>query len=133
MPKGAKPEMNRAHHPDLDPLAEEAIAWVQKLTLGEATQEDVEALRRWRAQSPAHDAAFVEASTVWSKTRNAGKALHPKNDFLAELDALAKRRKTIRRRAVLGGGVATLAAASVYGVIRPPFGLWPSLSELSAD
>ncbi|MDE5458293.1 DUF4880 domain-containing protein [Bradyrhizobium sp. CSA112] len=123
----------RRQGPDLDPLAEEAIGWVQKLAPGEATPADKEASRHWRALSPAHEAAFLEAKRIWSKAGAAGKALHPDVDVLAELDALANMRRTATRRAVLGGGVAALAAATVYGATRPPFGLWPSLSELNAD
>ena len=37
------------------------------------------------------------------------------------------------RRAVLAGGGVAIAAAAVYGVVRPPLGLWPSFSELAAD
>ncbi|MEW6435624.1 MAG: FecR domain-containing protein [Pseudomonadota bacterium] len=37
------------------------------------------------------------------------------------------------RRAVLGGALAASAAATGYLAIRPPFGLWPSYAELTAD
>ncbi|WP_448044304.1 FecR family protein [Bradyrhizobium liaoningense] len=36
------------------------------------------------------------------------------------------------RRVVLGGGLAAAAAAG-YAIVQPPFGMWPSLQELSAD
>lgn len=127
--------MSKGRHsgPDLDAVEHEAIAWAQKLTPGEATREDVAALKRWRAQSPAHDAAFVEARRVWVTVGAAGRALHPKEDFLAELDFLGERRRTMNRRVLLGGGVATLAAATIYGAVNPPLGLWPSVTELKAD
>jgi transmembrane sensor len=116
---------------NLAPVERDAIAWVQKLA--EATPEDVEALKRWRAQSSAHAAAFVEAKRVWRKVGAAGRILHdPSQDLVAELDALGLRRRVMNRRAILGGGLAALAAA-VYGVADPPFGLWPSFSELDAD
>jgi transmembrane sensor len=37
------------------------------------------------------------------------------------------------RRAFLSGALAGAAAAVGYLVVRPPFGLWPSISEFSAD
>jgi transmembrane sensor len=39
----------------------------------------------------------------------------------------------MRRRAFLGGALAASAAAVAYLAVRPPLGLWPSLSELRAD
>ncbi|MGO4683993.1 FecR family protein [Hyphomicrobium sp. 2TAF46] len=119
---------------DLNPIQDEAVGWVQKLVSGEATPAEIEAAERWRVQSPAHAAAFDAAERVWSEFGAAGRALHGlKGDFASTLDTLGKSRRTLNRRAVLGGGAATVAVASVYGVIDPPLGLWPSLSELNAD
>jgi transmembrane sensor len=128
--------MSNARHLGSGPnvIEDEAIAWVQKLASGEATREDVEALARWRAQSPAREAAFVEASRAWSSAGAAARLFEGvDHDIFAELDALRQRRKTLSRRLVLGGGVAAIAAATAYGAVRPPLGLWPSLSELQAD
>jgi transmembrane sensor len=112
----------------------EAIAWVQKLASAEITPEEIEVLKHWREQNPAHDAAFIEVNRVWGRVGIAGRTLHdPDEDFRAELDALGQRRKIVNRRAVLGGGVAALAAATVYGALYPPLHLWPSLTELNAD
>jgi transmembrane sensor len=125
----------RRQAPDLDPVEREAVARVQKLMSGEATPEDIEALERWRAQNPAHDAAFIAAKQVWDKVGAAGHVLHdPDTDFVAELDRLGRQRKVLNRRAILtGGGAAALVAAATYGAANPPLGLWPSLFELSAD
>jgi transmembrane sensor len=128
--------MNKAldRGPGLVPAEHEAVAWVQKLESGEATADDIEALKRWCAQSPVNALAFVEAKRVWGKVSAAGRALHdPEQDLVAELDALGRQRRLTNRRMILGGGAAVLAVASVYGAISPPFGLWPSLSELDAD
>jgi transmembrane sensor len=120
--------------PNLTPGEHEAVAWVQKLLSGEATAEEIEALGRWCAQSPAHAEAFAEAKRVWTKVGAAGRVLQdPGEDLVAALDALGRRRNVVNRRMMLAGGVAALAAPTVYGAIDPPFALWPSLSELSAD
>lgn len=125
--------MSKAH-PDLDPVEREAVDWLQKLTSGEMTAEDVAALKLWRARGPLHEAAFLETKRVWRTAGAAGHALFdPDENLVARLDALGRRRRTVNRRAVLSGGGAALAAASVYGVLNPPFGLWPSLSELNSD
>src|SRR5262245_58071258 len=106
---------------DLAPVEREAIAWVQKLTSGEAKPEDIDAFKRWQQESPAHDAAFADAKRVWDGAGAAGRMLHEsKEELVAELDALGRKRKAINRRAVVGGGVAALAAATVYGAINPP-------------
>src|ERR1700761_5652317 len=96
--------------PDLDPIEREAVAKVQKLTSGEATPDEVEALKRWCAQSPAHEAAFVAAKQIWDKVGAAGRVLQsPDQDFATELDRLGRKRKTINRRAILGGAVVIAA------------------------
>jgi transmembrane sensor len=124
--------MSKAH-PGLDPVEREAVDWLQKLTSGEMSPQDVAALELWRARSPLHEAAFVEAKRLWRTAGAAGHALFDQREtFVARLDALGQRRR-MKRRAVLSGGVAALAAASVYGVLNPPFGLWPSFSELNSD
>lgn len=71
---------------------------------------------------------------MWSRAGAAGRVLHdPEEDFVAELDALGRDRRAMKRRMFLGGGAAVLAGVSVHGAINPPLGLWPSLSELDAD
>jgi transmembrane sensor len=118
----------------LDPVEREAVDWLKKLAAEEMTPEDMAALQAWRARSPRHDAAFEEAKRLWHVAGDAGRDLgDPDQDFAARLDALGRRRKTTSRRAVLGGGLTALAAASAYGVFNPPLGLWPSLAELNSD
>ncbi len=118
--------------PGLNTHDREAIAWVQKLSSGEATPGDIEAAMRWRDAGSANAAAFAEASRVWGRARTAARVMPDADaDILAELDRL-RHRRTMSRRALLGGGVAATAAAA-YCTVHPPLGLWPSLAEFRAD
>lgn len=112
---------------ELDPLTREAIAWVVRLTSGEATAMDATALRKWRDTSSEHEAAFRRAAKLW-------------RDFEAVAAKQAQSKNVVRwrpqtypvlaRRAFIGG---MAAAITGYMVIRPPLDLWPSLGELAAD
>jgi transmembrane sensor len=117
----------------LDPLQHEAVAWVQRLISGQATAADAGALKRWCAQSPAHAAAFAEASRVWSDIGPAGLDFCTSKAERVALLAQLRQRPAVGRRAVLGGGLATAAVAAAYVLVDPPLGLWPSLTELNAD
>ncbi|UZE50493.1 DUF4880 domain-containing protein [Rhodopseudomonas sp. P2A-2r] len=117
----------------LSRVESEAVSWAQKLASGDATEGDIEAARRWRAQDPAHEAAFVAANLVWREIGAARKVLNdPRVDYATALDAFGQRRRSVSRRIVLGGA-ATVAAVATYGIVNPPLGLWPSLSQLNAD
>lgn len=115
-----------------DVLLQEALDWVARLKSGVTTRADVDALQRWRQQSPAHEQAFRKAARIF---RNAGVAAGELAVQPDGIDAAQVLRelpsKAFARRAFLGGAVA--AAAAGYLVVRPPLGLWPSLEELSAD
>jgi len=123
-----------------DPLLDEALDWIVRLKAGEPTTADVEAFQRWRSQSGAHEEASKTAARIWRNAGIAAKELAAK-ELAAETSVVEIRRDRqaspgsfLSRRAVLGGGVALAAAASLaYAVIDPPLGLWPSLQELSAD
>jgi ferric-dicitrate binding protein FerR (iron transport regulator) len=52
------------HHP-LDPLTRDALAWIVRLTSGDATQADAELLLDWRARSPKHEQAYRDAVKSW--------------------------------------------------------------------
>jgi transmembrane sensor len=114
----------------LDPLRQEALGWMEHLTSGRATRSDAAALRRWLAQGPAHEKAFAEVRTLWKNIGPAGRNLRARGQASAELVAV---HRTIDRRAVLGGGLAAVAATAAYAVVQPPLGLWPSWAELMAD
>jgi transmembrane sensor len=120
-------------------LAAEATAWLVRLASGEATSEDATALQRWRSQSPAHRQAFAEAKLLWQ-------VLGPASDMVRERakvpavqaqvtpSVVASRPNAkFGRRAFLGGAMAASIAAVGYVGSRPPFRLWPSPGELTAD
>jgi transmembrane sensor len=118
---------------DLDPLLRQALAWVIRLHSGAATADDAAALQLWRSRSPEHEAAFRDAVKLW---RSLGEATR---DLVGDGEPLGVtvpvRRKTpvqVNRRALIGGAIAASVAGG-YVIARPPFGLWPSLEELSAD
>jgi transmembrane sensor len=121
--------------PEQEALKREAQDWVMRLTSGDATAADAEALHRWRGTSRAHRQAFAEANLLWDK-------LHPAAADSARRNAAgAGARKAFQatpdrrlgRRAFLGGGLAAAAAAAGYAVLNPPLDLWPSLPEMTAD
>jgi transmembrane sensor len=108
-------------------LKREALDWLSRISLGEASREDLAALRRWRDTSAAHAAALAQAGHLWRalETPVAALARDNRTEFSARFQP--------SRRAFVAGGVA--AAASAVGVmaVRPPLDLWPSLAELTAD
>jgi len=119
--------------PDIGPemLRGEAWDWVLRLTSGHATESDMAALERWRAQSPHHDKAFVDARERW-------RSFGPAVENVARQDAAVrfaseKARAAIGRRAFLGGAIAASAAGVAFLMVRPPLDLWPSVGELTAD
>ena len=110
-------------------LQREALAWVTRIGLGNATKDDLATLRRWRDTSPAQAAALARAGRRWRELGSPVEALARVGTATAP--ARAHHRS---RRAVLGGAVTAGAAASAAVLmLRPPFGLWPSLAELEAD
>jgi transmembrane sensor len=113
-------------------LLDEAVDWVVRLKTGAPTRADIDALQRWRQQSPAHEEAFKQAARLFRNAGIAAREMDDRPDAIAT--ALAPPRppsRVLARRAFLGGAIA--AAATGYMVVRPPLGLWPSLQELSAD
>lgn len=111
-----------------DALVDQALDWVVRLKTGEPTRADVDALQRWRLQSPAHEEAFKTAARIF---RAAGTAAQELAAEAAAPTVLPQRspHKVLARRAFLGGAI----AAAGYMVVRPPLGLWPSIQEMSAD
>jgi len=104
-------------------LQQEAQAWVIRLTSGTATDSDASALMRWRTQSAEHESAYNEAVRMWRNLRQAG--VQYRRNQLARAPT-----PRMDRRAFVFGGVA--AAVSVLAV-RPPWHLWPSVTETYAD
>lgn len=109
---------------------DEALDWVIRLTSGDATQADLEALKRWRKESPLNEAAIVQASKLWKSVGSSVESFVRSDPKAAPFGRFAQRDIKLQRRAALGGA---FAAAAAYAVVRPPFGLWPSFAELNAD
>lgn len=102
-------------------VAQEARAWVVRLTSGTATQDDARALAAWRAD-PEHDAAFRAAAGLW---KQAGHALTGPVSVPVTRDVPQKisRRRMLRRVAAGGVASASIAAAGATLALR-----WPALS-----
>jgi transmembrane sensor len=106
-------------------IEREARNWVMRFTSGAGTREDLKASQNWCERSAAHAEAFARACHLWE-------SLGPD-----VFDTAACPRRGIgvqvTRRVVLGGAAAASLASAAYLVVWPPFGLWPSWSELAAD
>jgi transmembrane sensor len=86
-------------------LSDEAIAWVVRLNSGTATQQDRAAYLRWRAESPRHENAAIEAESLW---HGVGVAVGRKPSAAL-----------INRRALLAFGAVGLAGLSAAYVSMP--------------
>lgn len=115
--------------PDPDLLRDQALDWVVRLKTGAPTRADLDELRRWRAQSPAHEEAFRAAARLFRNAKAAARELVDEQPSLGVASPPSERPRQFARRAVLGGAI---AAAAGYMMVRPPLGLWPSLAEMSA-
>ncbi|ABD06938.1 putative FecR [Rhodopseudomonas palustris HaA2] len=126
MEEDGNPVADAAGYPT---LRFEARRWLVRITSGEATAVDADALKRWCAQSPSHARAFAEVNLLWD---NVEVAAHLPS--VAASSQIAVRGEAPQsRRWVLGAMAASAAAAAGAFAVDPPFGLWPSLPELGAD
>jgi transmembrane sensor len=117
----------------IDPLEREAIGWIRRVTSGQMTAAEGEALKLWRSRSPAHAAALSAANRLWKDLEPAGRDWR-RHATAGVLRASAQPPSPLmNRRALLGSGLAVAAAAAAYVGARPPLGLWPSWMELRAD
>ncbi|GGF46903.1 sigma factor regulator VreR [Aliidongia dinghuensis] len=114
-----------------DALRREAKDWVVHVATGPVTKGDLKALARWRAQSPKHAEAYARAAGLWQALGEPLEAAErvPRQDPVGRS---ANARRPLGRRAFVGGALAASAAAGL-AVAYPPFGLWPSLGELTAQ
>lgn len=102
---------------DLEDLRSEATAWLVRITSGNATRDDADALMRWRSISSDHNRAFEEAVRLWKQM---GRAITP-----------AQKHGLSRRSIILSGSIA--ASAALVGVGFSNLGYIPSLTALTSD
>jgi transmembrane sensor len=114
-----------------EPLRREAWKWVLHMTSGDATKADVAALERWCARSSLHAEAFARASRRWRALGPAIGERAQQHHVMATPSSGAGR--AFGRRAFPAGALAASTAGAAVVISRPPFGLWPSLSEIAAD
>ncbi|MCC8962942.1 FecR domain-containing protein [Bradyrhizobium sp. Pear76] len=122
--------MRSTDHPAalLDAVDREAQGWVLRFAAGKANGADLEAFKLWAADDPARADAFARACRVWDTIGPAAAGLAVRRDH-----ARIAPRPQLARRAFIGGALAASTAAAASLAIRPPLGLWPSVSELAAD
>jgi transmembrane sensor len=126
--------MSEQYKSNISATEQEAIAWLQKLASGRATPDDVASAERWRTQDTEHRKAYADAERVWERMSVIGRVKYGgEANFMEPLQEYGRRRAAMTRRTILGAGVASIGAAAIYGAMRPPLGLWPSLSEMRAD
>ena len=106
-----------------------------RATSGDATADDLRTLQAWRDRSPAHAEAYRHALAVWDRFETAGREVMTSEDrtMIAAGPWPGTGARSPGRRAFLAGGLAASAAAAGVMMVRPPLGLWPSWSDLTAD
>ncbi|MBY6347348.1 DUF4880 domain-containing protein [Providencia rettgeri] len=112
-----------------DAIRTQANQWWVQLHSGSARQSDAQDFQQWLEQSPEHRAAWREVM-VTMNTVTPG--LQAARHLLPEWKAPAAQPVFTARRAFMGGAFAASALA-VVGVVHPPWGLWPSFTELTSD
>ncbi|QUS40032.1 DUF4880 domain-containing protein [Tardiphaga alba] len=127
-------QMSEHHRSNLSQIEQQAVGWVQKLASGAATAEEIASAQRWRMQDPHHQTAYEEAERIWQRMAVVGRAKYGADaNFMAPLQEYGRQRAVMTRRVMLGAAFASIGGAAIYGAIRPPLGLWPSVSEMRAD
>ncbi|WP_174997179.1 FecR family protein [Pandoraea iniqua] len=107
-------------------LQQDAHAWVRRLTSGEATVADAQALQRWCEASPAHASAFAEARRLWRDLGPAGEMVRAR---AASAATHSPRMTRMSRRWFLGGALAS--AAGVGAAVVAPAGFWGSMTAMA--
>jgi transmembrane sensor len=139
MPGDCNDRARTAAHPvggedEAERMRRDAVRWLSLMSSGRATEADAEALKQWCRANPAHEAAYAKAALVWDMlTPVARRARKNPAATLDEPARSARGRQGLGRRTFFGAAVAASAGVAGYLALRPPFGLWPSLAELSAD
>jgi len=96
-----------------------ASAFLARRHSGAATSEDERALDAWRAEDPAHEAAYAEAEALWQSLGGLGALAEAQLDAARAYGSRVQRRRETRRRAGLG-----LAAGFVLAILLAP-SPWP--------
>jgi transmembrane sensor len=117
--------------PQSKALQSEALEHLMRATSGHATTADLRELEAWRRRTTAHEDAYRRAVNVWEALGVAA------GESVSAADrAIISRRVSaqVSRRMVLArAGTAVAAGIAGVAIVRPPLGLWPSLSDLTAD
>lgn len=85
----------------------EAVAWVVRLTSGDASATDRADFELWRAASPSHETAFYEAEKLWSGLGN----VFPKPVVVAGVTLASNNIASMPRRSLRLKAIAALAAS----------------------
>lgn len=118
-------------------IDDDAREWVERVLAHGAGAEEDAAMLEWSNRSPDHARALADAVVLRARLTNAYEGIQAdpaSAAMLVEARASVEQPQSttrIGRRAFLTGAVAASAAGLM--VVRPPLGLWPSLSELNAD
>ncbi|OJT97360.1 MAG: hypothetical protein BGN82_07150, partial [Alphaproteobacteria bacterium 65-7] len=91
---------------DIEEIENEAADWLARLNADRRDPGDEAAFRDWLAQSPAHAAAFEDATDVWELTGGV-----PRESF----DIPRPRPARLSRREVMAGIAVTAVAAGTFG------------------
>ncbi|WP_460274991.1 FecR family protein [Celeribacter sp. ULVN23_4] len=86
-------------------LSDQALDWIVRLHSGSADPRDTQKWQAWRAISPAHEAAALEAEHLWNGLGTAGASW-----------GREMRNRRMTRRSVLGGGAAVVVAGGMNGL-----------------
>jgi transmembrane sensor len=114
-------------------LRREARDWVLRLSSGALTAADAAELNRWRATSRAHRRALAEANRLWDMATQGAMEALAEGAPPGWVQSASHPRAGLDRRFFLGGALAASAAGAAYLAVRPPFHLWPALTEFAAD
>jgi transmembrane sensor len=116
-----------------DELTRQAWGWLRLLSSRQVSDEEISAFRRWVKSSAAHQATYNDVKAKWDALKPlTGTLLHADPGLVEAYKQRVRHRQALSRRAFLGLGAATVAAAGVM-MVNPPLGLWPTASEWRAD
>ncbi|WP_244109336.1 FecR family protein [Burkholderia anthina] len=113
-----------------DDVQAQAARWLVHLRSGQVTPAELDAFRQWCA---AHPQTAATVRQMWAGLRPAGVRVAEQEAVAARTTAERTRRQAALRpgrRAFVGFAV---AAGASWLALRPPFRLWPALTELAAD